>query len=658
MQTRSEARAQPFTRYDETGLQELLNAYDARMKRLNDQYLRMMGEHIAEIGTMIPSDVHRLQQIRRMNKNLSAIERRIAAAAGMSVKDIRQIFEQAAQEDVRMAQKILGVPDTVRVSDNLPLQRILQAQVRETAGRMQNLSNTTVVSKPYRNAVDASVSAVQSGVEDYGSAIRRTIREAGQMGLRVRDEGTTAVDYESGNSRRLDSAVRMNILDGVRHLNQSIMEEVGREFGADGVEIDAHMLCAEDHLPYQGTQMTNEVFEQLQDSLPRPFGEWNCRHSWHPILLGISQPTYTPAQLQEMHDYSTEEIEIDGRTKTRYEWSQEMRRAEVAIRQTKDVATLAVAAGDDTLQRQCQGKIVALNEHYRTLAGKAGLKPEYQRTYVAGFRDAGLTRSENNGRITVDDSKYIGLGDAVRRIIGAETKVSESTEGESKVSSIRTFTGLSHYMQSQYGVSVDPSVRGLRFTDVRQGIAGLDEIFRMYPEAAEMISRITTCSRGVMSATSDSIGFNPLYFSKGKGEAAKLESIIDGQSGENWIRNASVRSLGYHEGGHLIEGLLTRIHSSSRSPLHWNDEWNRGVQAERIMRQACENLRTTEYGSVRNYRAMRRDISRYALKSASETLAEAIADSFRNGESASPLSKEIRRIIDDEINAYREGQKR
>ena len=417
MQTRSEARAQPFTRYDETGLQELLSAYDARMKRLNDQYLRAMGEHIRDIGTMIPSDVHRLQQIRRMNRNLSAIERRIAAVAGMSVKDIRQIFEQAAQEDVRMAQKILGVPDTVRVSDNLPLQRILQAQVRETAGRMQNLSNTTVVSKPYRNAVDASVSAVQSGVEDYGSAIRRTIREAGQMGLRVRGDGTMAVDYESGYSRRLDSAVRMNILDGVRHLNQSIMEEVGREFGADGVEIDAHMLCAEDHLPYQGRQFSKSDFEEIQSSLPRPFGEWNCRHSWHPILLGISEPTYTPDQLQEMHDYSTEEIEIDGRTKTRYEWSQEMRRAEVAIRQTKDVATLAAAAGDDTLQRQCQGKIVALNEHYRSLAGKAGLKPEFQRTYVAGFRDAVQKKPPHGTGPVAALRNYVGPHDRLYELL-------------------------------------------------------------------------------------------------------------------------------------------------------------------------------------------------------------------------------------------------
>lgn len=377
--TRREVRAQPFARYDETDLQALLAGFDSRMSALCDMYLRLMGEHIADIGTMWPSDVHRLQQIRRMNGNLRAIQRRIARAAGQTEREIGRVFEQVAREDTRMAAKILGISDeAVWLGGNESLQRILRAQARETAGRMANLSNTTVAAGRYRDAVDAAVSAVQSGVEDYGSAIRRTVRQAGAYGLRVK--------YESGQTRRLDTAARMNILDGVRHLNQSIMEEVGRQFGANGVEIDAHMLCAEDHLPYQGGQYSNEEFESIQNDLLRPFGEWNCRHSWHPIMLGISPKTYTDEQLREMERYSTEEIEIDGRTKTRYQWSQEMRRAETAIRQQKDTATLARYSGDDELRRRCQGTIVQLNRQYERLADQAGLEPEHFRTYVSGFR--------------------------------------------------------------------------------------------------------------------------------------------------------------------------------------------------------------------------------------------------------------------------------
>ena len=391
--TRKQVRSQPVQSYTERELQRLLAAFDQRMQRLNDEYLRRMGEHIRDIGTLWPSDVHRLQQIRRMNRNLRQIERRIAAAAEKGEREIAEVFQRIAQEDARMATKILGVPDIRNVKENLPLQRILQAQARETANRMRNLSNTTVVSSFYRSAIDEACTAVQSGVEDYNTAIRRVVREAGQHGLRITEEGVRKVDYESGWSRRLDSAARMNVLDGVRHLNQSIMEEVGRQFGADGVEIDAHMLCAEDHLPYQGQQFSNEEFEEIQDSLPRPFGEWNCRHSWHPIMLGISPHAWTPEQLEEMRRFSTEPITVDGRTKTRYQWSQEMRRIETAVRQQKDTATLAMASGDGVLRRRCQGAIQELNRYYEELAGKVGMGPEFQRTYVAGFRNTRLKQT-------------------------------------------------------------------------------------------------------------------------------------------------------------------------------------------------------------------------------------------------------------------------
>lgn len=408
--TRRQVRSQPSQEYAEDALQELLDVMDTRMQRINEEYLRRMGTHIREIGKLWPSDVHRLQQIRRMNKNLQALEAEIGRAAGKTAREIEDVFEDIAQYDARMATRILGVSDTIRVSDNEPLRRILRAQARETARTMLNLSNTTVVSRFYRKAVDESCTAVQTGVQDYNSAIRNVIRDAGQHGLRVTDEGTTKVDYESGYSRRLDSAARMNVLDGVRHLNQSVMEEVAEQFGANGVEIDAHMLCAEDHLPYQGGQYSNEEFEQIQDSLQRPFGEWNCRHSWHGIILGVSPPTYTPEQLEEMRQYSTEEITIDGRTKTRYEWSQEMRRCEVRVRQMKDCANLARATGDELLRQRCQGQITELNKYYRELAGKAGIGAEYRRTYVAGFRDV-KSEPSSRGNLAAASRMYVNEND-------------------------------------------------------------------------------------------------------------------------------------------------------------------------------------------------------------------------------------------------------
>jgi hypothetical protein len=38
------------------------------------------------------------------------------------------------------------------------------------------------------------------------------------------------VEYASGYTRRLDSAVRMNVLDGVRQLNQGVRKITGEQF--------------------------------------------------------------------------------------------------------------------------------------------------------------------------------------------------------------------------------------------------------------------------------------------------------------------------------------------------------------------------------------------------------------------------------------------
>ena len=59
------------------------------------------------------------------------------------------------------------------------------------------------------------------------------------MGLRVRENGTSAVRYASDHTRRVDTAIRMNVLDAMRRMNQRVMAEVGEQFGACGAVLDS-----------------------------------------------------------------------------------------------------------------------------------------------------------------------------------------------------------------------------------------------------------------------------------------------------------------------------------------------------------------------------------------------------------------------------------
>lgn len=367
----------------ERQLNALLERFDVRMQEVTEEYLRKMGEHLKAVGKLSASDVNRLIELKRVGQNVKKIKKSIAKAADASMRDVEEAFRAAAESDARFAAKYFAesAAPIVKGAPKLsaPLERVLKAQLRVTAQEFKNLSRTTILSERYRSAVDLAVQTVQTGVEDYQTAIRRAMKTAAAEGLRV-------TYPNSGLTRRLDSAVRQNVLDGVRALNNDVLAQLGKEYGADGVEISAHALCAEDHLPYQGRQFSRKEFERIQNNLDRPFGMWNCKHTIFPVILGVSVPAHDESELALYQSNSSQAVTIDGRTMSRYQWSQEQRRIETAVRAQKNIAVAAKAAGDDAARREAQAKINALRERYESISERAGLSAENERMTVAGFR--------------------------------------------------------------------------------------------------------------------------------------------------------------------------------------------------------------------------------------------------------------------------------
>lgn len=373
----------------ENQLEALLRVFETRMQTVVDEYLTEMGEHLKAIGQLLPSDVNRLTELKRVNANVDHIKRVIAKAAERSVEDIEKVFVAVAAAAYDFMSKYYGEARQLPILENKAILRILQAQANVTAQAMKNLSQTTILSEGYRKAVDVAVQTVQAGVVDYNTAIRTALKAAAQEGLRV-------YYPNSGLTRRLDTAVRMNVLDGVRALNNDVLWQTGEEFGADAVELSAHALCAEDHLPYQGKQYSMEEFDALQNRLKRPIGMWNCKHTRHPIILGVSEPAHSPEQLEQLRRNSSQQITIDGDTKTRYEWTQEQRRIETAIRQQDDILTMAKAAGDSVSKIEAERNIRELIRRYDDVSEKAGLELRYDRTVGHAVYKPNATKSLKN----------------------------------------------------------------------------------------------------------------------------------------------------------------------------------------------------------------------------------------------------------------------
>lgn len=358
------------------------------LESLNNYVVQRICERIRKIGDIGTADANRLKTaIEYAGADLKAIEKEVARIMGTNQQEIERLFEEVAKENVEFANTFYKARDMDPLQSytaRTVLTSFVDAAKRQSLDGTANISNTYMIGfkrgkqiiplrEYYISAIDRAITYVQTGVVDYKSAMRSTVREMAQSGLR-------RLTWESGYSRRLDSSARMNILEGVRRLNSQMMEETGREFGADGVEISAHGLCAPDHRDIQGKQYSKEEYERLNRRLERPIGTLNCQHFATPIVLGVSKPVYSRKELTDINKRSAEKIEYKGQKMSRYEASQKQRQMETAIRYAKDERDAMVAAGDKLGATQARKKSAALSAEYKRFCEQAGLTPRPERT--------------------------------------------------------------------------------------------------------------------------------------------------------------------------------------------------------------------------------------------------------------------------------------
>ena len=357
-------------------------------------FISKVAKQIQKIGELNQTSINRLLIMRDMGADVAEVKRKLQDATGYSTRAMARIYRSALNDrytDQRFDDFVKTVPPAEAREDNARLNQLARSMLRQTAGELVNLSNTTVIDNAYRAAIDPAIAAVASGVEDYQSATRDAVRTMAANGLRV--------TYESGYTRRLDSAVRQNITNSVKQLAQQSSLMIGEIMGDDAIELSAHLRSAPDHEPIQGRVFLNAEFAKMQsqqafsdidghryEAIKRPIGEWNCGHIGSSFNTQHSIRTYTDEQLKQFSEDNEKGCEINGKHYSTYEASQLMRKVETKIRQQKDIANAARDAGDETLRVECQRKINRLKQYYGSIAEASGLREQQQRLRVDGFK--------------------------------------------------------------------------------------------------------------------------------------------------------------------------------------------------------------------------------------------------------------------------------
>jgi hypothetical protein len=386
---------------DDKKLELLLERFYNRFNQYNTKVLEKMGEAIKKFDGVSPTVAHQIAQELKYGTDIDDLMAELSKLSGKSIKDIREVFDLVAEENVAFAEVYAKAKNMefVDYKDNDQLKRLVKAIAGETNATFKNISNTKAIgfvlkdtngNKIFKNLrdtyidlIDEAVFNVEVGVKDYQSAMRGVIKQLADSGVKIHEE---KVGYPSGYNRRIDSSVRQNVLTGVRQLNLEVQKMVGREFGSNGVEISAHSPCAEDHLFLQGKQYSNAEFKKLNASLERPIGQYNCRHFVFSIVLGVNQPSYSKKMLNEMKKESQEIVEFEGKKYTKYEATQVQRKLETAIRREKDRQIISRASGDKDGVSIAQKNITTLTNKYKEFSKSVGLDTYKNRLSVANYK--------------------------------------------------------------------------------------------------------------------------------------------------------------------------------------------------------------------------------------------------------------------------------
>lgn len=372
--------------------QELTDLYD----QLSEFILRDIARRIAKGAKITDTAEYQLYRARSLGLSTDEIAAKIAEINGSSAAEINRLIREAAAQSDEFDRKMLGADKgaAIPLEENAQLQKLISAQIAETAGKCENLTNTMgfadhdflgrvyylSMTDMYRREMDSAHMKVATGATDYMTAIRQACNKLAASGVRT-------IDYESGRSDRIEVAARRALLTSVAHVTHRISEQNGEELGADGWEMSAHSGSRPSHAVYQGRQYTQEQYERIIKPL---ISEPNCRHDVFPIILGVSEPVYTEEELQNIDQPP---FTYEGRTYTAYEASQQMRKMERAMRKQKDRCIVADAAGDEEAFATASIRLNRQKYIYEDFCKAADSYTEYERTYVTGFNRSIAARS-------------------------------------------------------------------------------------------------------------------------------------------------------------------------------------------------------------------------------------------------------------------------
>lgn len=353
-------------------------------------------------GTVGETTVLDIKALRSHGIDLKEIEKAISETSGTSEKKLKKLLEEVVDKNQKYYNDVITLADVTK-PETIVNASDIDAIKRQTLQEMRNITRTMAfvvdagrtILKPQKAftwALDAALLQVQSGAVSYNTAIASVVKQLADSGLRM-------VDYESGRSDQVDVAARRAVMTGVNQINQKYAEQSTEYLETDLVETSAHIGARnignvpENHEKWQGkwyrwsekpqtsTGEYPDFIETTGYGTGAGLGGWNCRHTFYPVVEGVSEATYSQADLDAMKG-ENRKFKFDGQEYDGYTATQEQRSIERTIRKLKREETAYNAAGLRDKELAVSIRIKRLNAKYKAFSRAAGLPEQRERMKV------------------------------------------------------------------------------------------------------------------------------------------------------------------------------------------------------------------------------------------------------------------------------------
>lgn len=423
---------------------------------LENSIIRDIVRRIVNAGTMTQSTRHQTEMLQQAGMLYEDIVKKVSNMTNISEDIVNKLFKEAGTRTLEYDDYIYRKAglNPLPINQSESMLNILKINTKITNKSLDNLALSTALTgkNKFIELSDMAILQTETGAFGYNTAIWNAIKNVTDSGIYVQ--------YPSGRKDKIDVAIRRNVMTAISQTAGNLQEQRANEMNCDLVEVSAHVGARPAHELWQG-----KIFSRSGNSKKYPdfvevtgYGTAtglcgiNCRHSFYPYFEGLSEPSYTQEELDEINNKT---VKYNGKEIKEYEALQIQRGMERSIRQNKREISacegILTSNANEELKNEANSRISILSKNLREkqsklkyFTEKTGLVRQYTRERVPSYNMHidktvdNINRVENkkiNGIIRANNEN---IDDKLNSKITLVEKISDLSD-ENKVNTLRKY---------------------------------------------------------------------------------------------------------------------------------------------------------------------------------------------------------------------------